>query len=556
MSEEKDLFKNFHMMRQTDAPIMVSFDVTSRCNLRCVHCFNDSGSEAPFTDLPPEVKLEIARQVAAIHPHNVCLCGGETLCCPNLLEIMDVLRPAVGKLSMVSNGFLMTREKAAELHAHGMDLMQISIDGANAWQHDSFRGVQGSFDRATAAVRNLVEAGISTVDVSLVPNRLNYRSLADYLAMCRDLGVHQVRMMPFLPSGRGKSIGRTLVISVPLAFFAGIGNASARGILFKGGVHIESMSHVKTAVFDKTGTLTRGDFTVTAVHPQSVTRDELLRLAAMAEGYSCHPIAEALKLEYSRKPDMSGVQRVDEISGMGICAVIDGRRIYAGNEKIMERAGVTPRRCRTAGTCVHIAADDEYLGHIVISDKLKPDSAQAISELKRLGITKTVMLTGDSPDVAQAAADEAGIDELYARQLPEDKVNTLKRLISQKQPKSCVLFAGDGINDAPVLACADIGAAMGALGSDAAVEAADVVIMDDKPSRLAEAVVISRNTMKKVRQNITFSLTIKAVVLILGAAGIANMWAAVFADVGVTLIAVINSLALLKSRRSIPETRS
>lgn len=221
MDEERDMFRNFSMMRQTAAPIMVSFDVTSRCNLRCVHCFNDSGSDAPFTDLPPEVKLDIARQVAQLHPHNVCLCGGETLCCQNLNEIMDVLSPAVGKLSMVSNGYLMTKQRAKELKEHGLDLVQISIDGANSWQHDSFRGVQGSFERATAAVRNLVEAGIPMVDVSLVPNRLNYRSLPEYLKLCRDLGVHQVRMMPFLPSGRGKSIGRNMMLDAHQYFELG-----------------------------------------------------------------------------------------------------------------------------------------------------------------------------------------------------------------------------------------------------------------------------------------------------------------------------------------------
>lgn len=221
MSEEQDLFRNFHLMRQTAAPIMVSFDVTSRCNLRCVHCFNDSGADAPFTDLAPAQKLDIARQIASLRPHNVCLCGGETLCCPNLMEIIDVLRPAVGKLSMVSNGYLMTRELAEALHDGGLSLVQISIDGANAWQHDSFRGVQGSFDRAVAAVRHLVAAGVPMVDVSLVPNRLNYRSLGEYLRMCCDLGVHQVRMMPFLPSGRGKSIGRNMMLSAQQYFELG-----------------------------------------------------------------------------------------------------------------------------------------------------------------------------------------------------------------------------------------------------------------------------------------------------------------------------------------------
>ena len=221
MSQEQNLFQNFNLMRQTNAPIMVSFDVTSRCNLRCVHCFNDSGTDAPFTDLPPEAKLDIARQIAALRPHNVCLCGGETLCCPNLIEIIDVLRPSVGTLSMVSNGYLMTKAKAAELRAHGLKLVQISIDGANAYQHDSFRGVQGSFAHATNAVRNLVEAGIPTVDVSLVPNRLNYKSLPEYMQMCRDLGVHQARMMPFLPSGRGKSVGRNMMLNAQQYFELG-----------------------------------------------------------------------------------------------------------------------------------------------------------------------------------------------------------------------------------------------------------------------------------------------------------------------------------------------
>lgn len=345
-----------------------------------------------------------------------------------------------------------------------------------------------------------------------------------------------------------------LVISVPLSFFGGIGGASKQGILVKGSNYLEALAKTETVVFDKTGTLTKGTFQVTAVHPDRISEGELLELAALAESYSEHPISRSLREAYQKPVDASRVTDVEEISGHGVRAKVDGHDVYAGNGKWMDRIGASWRNCHRTGTVVHVAVDGEYAGHIVISDAVKPDAAAAIEALKREGVKKTVMLTGDVKAVGEAVAREIGIDEVHAELLPGDKVDQVERLLKNTSGKGKLAFVGDGINDAPVLSRADIGIAMGGLGSDAAIEAADIVLMDDKPSKLAVAVRISRKTLRIVRQNIVFALGIKLLFLALGAFGMANMWEAVFADVGVSVLAILNaSRALRISGQDVPE---
>ena len=337
-----------------------------------------------------------------------------------------------------------------------------------------------------------------------------------------------------------------LVISVPLSFFGGIGGASRRGILIKGGNYMETLSEVKTVAFDKTGTLTRGNFVVTAVHPTDMSEAELLDVAALAESYSNHPIAASIVRAHAGHIDKSRIGEITELAGRGIRAVIDGKTVYAGNSKLMDEAGAKWHDCSThVGTVIHIAIGDAYCGHIVIADEIKPDAAAAIALLKAAGVTKTVMLTGDVDKVGRSVGDALKIDEIHTSLLPEQKTGVVEKLLETKQPGTALAFVGDGINDAPVLSRADIGIAMGAMGSDAAIEAADVVLMDDKPSKVAEAIEIAVKTMRIVHENIVFALAVKAVVLLLGALGIANMWIAVFADVGVSVIAILNAMRAL-----------
>lgn len=338
-----------------------------------------------------------------------------------------------------------------------------------------------------------------------------------------------------------------LVISVPLSFFGGIGGASKRGVLVKGSNYLEVLADAEIVVFDKTGTLTKGVFNVTAVHPDRVSEARLLELAALAESYSDHPISRSLREAYGKELESARVSDVEELSGRGVRAVIDGHTVCAGNDKLMEEAGVPWHPCHRIGTTVHVSLDGEYVGHIVISDELKPDAAEAIAELKRRGVRKTVMLTGDAKAVGESVAKELGIDEVHAQLLPGDKVDRVEALLKEKSPRGKLAFVGDGINDAPVLSRADIGIAMGALGSDAAIEAADIVLMDDKPSKIAVAMSIAKKTLRIVHQNIVFALGVKALVLLLGAAGMANMWEAVFADVGVSFIAILNASRALKT---------
>ena len=340
-----------------------------------------------------------------------------------------------------------------------------------------------------------------------------------------------------------------LVVSVPLTFFCGIGGASRLGVLIKGANYLETLSKAETVVFDKTGTLTNGTFTVVAIHPQQISERELLDLTATAESVSSHPIATSILKAYGEPIDKTRIGNIEELSGRGIHAVIDGKSVYVGNGVLMQSVGVDFHECKTVGTTVHIAVDGLYAGHIVIADTVKPDAKSAVEQLKASGIRKTVMLTGDSDTVGQAVAKELGMDEAYTQLMPDDKVEKTEKLLAEKNTKSTLAFVGDGINDAPVLARADVGIAMGALGSDAAIEAADVVLMDDKPAKLVTALKISRKTMRIVRQNIVFALSVKAVVLLLSAFGLASMWVAVFADVGVMILAVCNAVRAMRWKK-------
>lgn len=336
-----------------------------------------------------------------------------------------------------------------------------------------------------------------------------------------------------------------LVISIPLSFFAGIGGASNAGVLVKGSNYLETLSKTKVVVFDKTGTLTKGTFEVNGIHHSAIENERIIEYAALAESSSSHPIARSLQREYGKALDRSRVSEVHEISGGGVIAKVDGRTVACGNDKLMRSIGVEPIPCHSVGTIIHVAVDGSYVGHIVISDVLKPHSAEAMKELRKAGIQKIAMLTGDAKRVADDVAESLGIDVVYSELLPSDKVDKVEELLQSKPAKAALAFVGDGINDAPVLSRADIGIAMGALGSDAAIEAADVVLMDDDPLKIAKAIRISRKCLRIVYENIVFAIGVKAICLLLGALGIANMWLAIFADVGVMVIAVLNAIRTL-----------
>ena len=337
-----------------------------------------------------------------------------------------------------------------------------------------------------------------------------------------------------------------LVVSIPLSFFAGIGGASKEGVLIKGSNYLETLSQVKTVVFDKTGTLTKGVFEVSAVHHSPMEQEKLLEYAALAECASSHPISKSLQKAYGKEIDRSRVTDIEEVSGRGILAKVDGVPVAAGNHKLMEQLGIDFIDCHSVGTIIHMAIDGKYAGHIVISDVVKPNSKQAIEQLHRAGVTKTVMLTGDAKKVAASVAKELGVDEVYSDLLPAGKVEKVEALLSQQSGKAKLAFVGDGINDAPVLSLADIGIAMGAMGSDAAIEAADIVLMDDEPLQIAKAIKISRKCIGIVYQNIVFALVVKFACLALVAVGAADMWAAIFADVGVMVLAVLNAIRALR----------
>ena len=336
-----------------------------------------------------------------------------------------------------------------------------------------------------------------------------------------------------------------LVISIPLSFFAGIGGASNQGILVKGSNYLETLAQTKYVVFDKTGTMTQGVFEVSGIHHNEMPDEKLLEYAALAECYSSHPISKSLQKAYGKPIDRNRVTDIEEISGNGVIAKVDGISVAAGNTKLMNRLGIAYQDCHHVGTVVHMAIDGKYAGHILISDIIKPHAKEAIAELKKAGISKTVMLTGDSKRVADQVAEELGIQEVYSELLPADKVSRVEELLNQKSEKDKLAFVGDGSNDAPVLSRADIGIAMGALGSDAAIEAADIVLMDDDPLKISKAIKIARKCIRIVYENIYFAIGIKILCLILGALGIANMWAAIFADVGVMILAVLNAIRTL-----------
>jgi len=343
-----------------------------------------------------------------------------------------------------------------------------------------------------------------------------------------------------------------LVISIPLSFFAGIGGASKAGVLVKGSNYLETLSKVKTVVFDKTGTLTKGVFQVTAAHPQEMSEKELLHLAAHVERYSTHPIAASLRAAYPNESDSCRVEAAEEIAGEGIRAHVNGNVVCVGNSKMMEAVGAEWYDCHrhAAGTVIHVSINGKYAGHVIISDVVKETSKAAIAALKSVGVARTVMLTGDAKEVADAVAKELGIDQVRSELLPADKVQNVEELLLENKGNGNLAFVGDGINDAPVLTRADIGIAMGAMGSDAAIEAADVVLMDDDPMKISQAIRISRKCLAIVNQNTWFSIGIKLVVLLLGAVGIANMWFAIFADVGVMILAVLNAMRALFAGRT------
>lgn len=340
-----------------------------------------------------------------------------------------------------------------------------------------------------------------------------------------------------------------LVISIPLSFFGGIGGASKKGILVKGSNYLEALAEAEIVVFDKTGTLTKGVFNVQEIHPEGVTKEELLELTAYAESYSNHPISLSLRRSYGKNIDTGRITDVEEISGHGVIATVDGKRVMAGNVKLMKKMNISYYDGELIGTVVHVAIEETYAGYIVIADEVKEDSAQAIKALKEAMIKQTVMLTGDNKNVADKVAKDLGLDKVYSELLPGDKIDKLEELFSLKTTKGKIAFVGDGINDAPVLARADIGIAMGGLGSDAAIEAADIVIMTDEPSKIATAIKISKKTLKIAHQNMIFAISIKIIVLILSAIGLASMWVAVFADVGVTILAILNSFRALNVKK-------
>ena len=366
-----------------------------------------------------------------------------------------------------------------------------------------------------------------------------------FLGMTPEWGDWVMRALTFLVI----SCPCALVISIPLSFFAGIGGASNAGVLVKGSNYLETLSETKYVVFDKTGTMTQGVFEVSGVHHSSMDTEKLLEYAALAECHSSHPISKSLKKAYGKPLDPGRVTEVEEISGNGVTAKVDGVRVAAGNSKLMEKLSVDCMECHSVGTVVHMAVNGKYAGHILISDQIKPHAKEAIAALKKCGVKKTIMLTGDRREAARQVAEELGIDEVHSELLPGDKVAQVEKLLDEKGEKEKLAFVGDGINDAPVLSRADIGIAMGALGSDAAIEAADIVLMDDDPLKISKAIRISRKCLRIVYENIYFAIGVKVVCLILGALGIANMWAAIFADVGVMIIAVLNAIRALNVKK-------
>ena len=446
----------------------------------------------------------------------------------------------------------LTGESVPRKAAKGDEIISGCVNGSGTLKVQVTR----EFDDSTVAkILELVENASSKK--AKVENFIT--RFARYYTPVVTIGAVLLAILPplFLGGGFGEWIQRAciflviscpcaLVISVPLGFFGGIGAASRIGVLVKGSNYLEAVAEMTTIVFDKTGTLTKGEFKVKEIQPMGCTKEELLEMTALGEGFSTHPIAGSIKEAYGKEPDMNRVGQAEEIAGHGICVPVDGKEVLIGNEKLMEVKGISYTPSQSAGTVVYVAREGKSCGTIIISDSVKDGAAGAIREMKQVGVKKCVMLTGDRAKAAQAAADELGIDEVHAELLPGDKVSIVEKLLASQKEKEKLAFAGDGINDAPVLTRADIGIAMGSMGSDAAIEAADVVLMDDDVRKIAAVVKISRKTLRIVKQNIVFALAVKALVLVLGAFGMANMWEAVFADVGVSVIAILNAMRALK----------
>lgn len=449
----------------------------------------------------------------------------------------------------------LTGESVPRKAAAGDEIISGCVNGSGTLKVKTTK----EFDDSTVAkILELVENASSKK--AKVENFIT--RFAKYYTPVVTIGAVILAILPPLILGGGWSdwIGRAciflviscpcaLVISVPLGFFGGIGAASKTGVLVKGSNYLEAVAEMTTIVFDKTGTLTKGEFKVQQILPENGNKEELLELAALGEGYSNHPIAGSVKEAYGKPLDLNRVSEAKEVAGHGIEALIDGKKVLLGNDKLMKSAGISYTPCKSAGTVIYVVCEQKFMGAIVISDTIKEGAKEAIRTMKQVGVKKCVMLTGDRKEAAEAVASELGIDEVHAELLPQDKVSEVEHLLSAKSPKEKIAFVGDGINDAPVLTRADIGIAMGSMGSDAAIEAADIVLMDDDIRKIAAIVQISRKTLRIVKENVIFALGIKALVLILGAFGMATMWEAVFADVGVSVIAILNSMRALKNKK-------
>ncbi|MBE6838784.1 MAG: cadmium-translocating P-type ATPase [Ruminococcus sp.] len=485
------------------------------------------------------------------------------------IETVDPDEVEIGEIIVVKPG---ERISLDGVIAEGTSMLDTSALTGESMPRDVADGdevISGSVNiSGVLRVRTTKTFGESTVSkiLDLVENTSGKKAKAEnfitrfarYYTPCVVIGAVLLAVVPSLIFGNPSEwIGRALtflviscpcalVISVPLSFFGGIGGAARCGILVKGGNYLEALSKTGTVVFDKTGTLTKGVFRVTSICPEGMTENELIEIAALAESYSNHPISKSLREAYGKEIDNSRISSTEEITGKGVSAVVDGKTVLAGNGKLMDSAGVEWNTPDATGTVVYVAVDGKYAGCIVISDEVKENSAKAISALKALGVRKTVMLTGDSKEIGESVAKTLGLDEAYTQLLPADKVERVEQLLSDNGKESRLVFVGDGINDAPVLSRADIGIAMGGIGSDAAIEASDIVLMDDNPAKIAKAIEISRRTVSIVNQNIIFALSVKGIVLVLGALGFANMWLAVFADVGVSVIAILNAMRALK----------
>ncbi len=506
-------------------------------------------SISDMMDICPEyANIEVDGQLTKVDPDDVEI-GSVIVVKPG--ERIPLDGQVIFGESLIDTAAL-TGESVPRRAAEGDEVISGCVNGSGTLK---VRVSKGFEDSTVAKILELVENASSKK--AKVENFIT--RFAKYYTPIVTIGAVILAILPplILGGGWGEWIQRAciflviscpcaLVISVPLGFFGGIGAASRIGVLVKGSNYLEAVAEMATIVFDKTGTLTKGEFKVQEIFPAGCSKEALLELAALGEGYSNHPIAGSIREAYGKSLDMGRVGQASELAGLGICVPVDGKEVLLGNEKLMAERGIPYKACGNAGTVVYAACEGVYLGAILISDSIKEGAKEAIRSMKRAGVRKCVMLTGDREQAAQAVAEELGIDQVYSQLLPGDKVAKVEELLKGQKEKEKLAFVGDGINDAPVLTRADIGIAMGSMGSDAAIEAADIVLMDDKVEKIATTVGIARKTLRIVKQNIVFALAVKALVLILGAFGIANMWEAVFADVGVAVIAILNSMRALK----------